>query len=138
MNPYQAYQQPSASGTTRIDLILGLYRVAIDRLERAQAALSKNDAAKAQQFRADAQLSITGLAGGLDLSQGEMNLNLLRLYEFVAECIEVGSSEMLDGALKVLRILQEGFEEIRPEALELERNGTIPSVDCVRLLHATA
>ncbi len=138
MNPFQAYQQPTASGTTRIDIILGLYNVALDRLERAQSALSENDAVQAKQLLADAQLSISGLGGGLDLSQGEMPLNLLRLYEFVAECIEVGSSEMLNGALKVLRILKEGFEEIRPEAVELERNGTVPSVDCVRLLHATA
>jgi flagellin-specific chaperone FliS len=138
MNPYAAYAKQQTVAMTRIDMLLALYDGAIERLEQALVALQKNDSASAEPLLIRAQLIVGGLASGLDLSQGDLPINVLRILEFAAAGICTRKAERIEGALKVLRTLREGFEEIRPGALALERNGTVPAVDSLPLVSATA
>jgi flagellar biosynthetic protein FliS len=137
-NPYTAYQQQGIASLTRIDLILALHDGAIERLEQAMAALKQNTAADVQPFLKKAELGVLGLANGVDPSAGELQITLLRLYEFVIHCMKEGSPEKLESALQVLQTLRSGYQEVRPEAVRLEREGAIPPIDSVRLLQTTA
>jgi flagellar protein FliS len=138
MNPHIAYKQQYSVSITRIDQVLALYDGAIDRLEQACAALEGADAKTALRHRVRAQLLVGGLASCLDLSRGELPINLLRLYEFAADSIREGTLEKLRGAINVLRILREGFQKIQPELARLERTGAIPGADSQGLLEVTA
>jgi flagellin-specific chaperone FliS len=68
----------------------------------------------------------------------EMNTNILRLYEFVANELREPRVERIENARKVLRTLREGFEGVRAEANEMERTGKIPSLGQLQMVHATA
>jgi flagellin-specific chaperone FliS len=137
MNPYRAYQGRAYSNWLRIDLLLALYDGAIERLEAAVAALRKQDRASAAPLLARARLIVAGLISGVDPSQGELAVQFLRLYEFVNRGLEAGSVKGLEGALRVLRTLREGLRAIRPEAVELERQGHIPPADALPRIEMT-
>ena len=85
-----------------------------------------------------AQVLVEGIASGVRTDQGDLSHNLLRLYEFAVSAIRKGDLESIDGALKVLRTLNEGFQAIRPEAVELERNGIIPPSEEMSTVQAMA
>jgi flagellar biosynthetic protein FliS len=138
MNPYRAYEQSGTTRTTRVDMILALYDGAIASVENGRSALLANDAARAYSLLMKAQQFIEGLAAGLDLSQVEATINLLRLFEFCAHCVGSGSPEKLEAAVKVLKTLREGYQEIRTEAIRLERTGEIPPLESTCLVRATA
>lgn len=140
MNPYQKYRhQEEPIGWTRIDLLLALYDKALERLDRAEAALRAGDRATAIPQLAKTQLIVTELAAGVRVEVNpEANTNVLRLYEFVANELAKASFEAIASARKVLRTLREGFEAVRAEANELERTGRLPTADQLRMVHATA
>jgi flagellar biosynthetic protein FliS len=137
MNPYRAYQQQAYSAWLRIDMILALYDGVIGKLEAARAALVRKNATGAKQPLERARLMVAGLVSAVDPSRGEMAAQFLRLYEFVNHSLEVGDVPSIDAALKVLRTLREGLEEIRPEAAELERSGQIPPAGALPGVHLT-
>jgi flagellar secretion chaperone FliS len=138
MIPSSVYQDQRRQPLPRIELILTLYDKAIDRLERACVALERGEREDARPLLAEAQIIVCSLAGGLNLSQGKLSENLLRVYEFVSHCARAADREQIQGAVQVLRILQDAFQEIRPDALQLERSGAVPSVDSVHLVEARA
>jgi flagellar protein FliS len=138
MSPYQAYQDQTSTGLPRIELLLTIYDGAIDRLERAKAAVERNDDAAAQPLLSAAKAIVTGLASSVDLSYGELPMNFLRLYEFVLFSLGEGDAKHLGAALQTLRTLREGLEGIRGEAIQLERSGVIPALDGSALVHQTA
>src|SRR5262245_47068070 len=137
MNAYHAYQQNSAPAYTRIDMLLALFSGAIERMEAAADALRRNNPFPALSLLAKAQLIVAELASGVNPEAGEVSINLLRLYEFVSHCISTRQPEQLDAAVRVLCSLKQGFDAIRDEAVELERQGAIPAVDVGHLLHLT-
>src|SRR6516165_6688285 len=116
MNPRVAYGQQPKSNETRIDLLLDLFDGAIDRLSKARDAVADRDIAAATPLLVRAQVLVEGIASGVRTDQGDLSHNLLRLYEFAVSAIRKGDLESIDGALKVLRTLNEGFQAIRPEA----------------------
>ena len=137
-NPYSAYRNQPLAGKTRIETILELYDALIARIEKCLTELERNAVSESLQLRVDAQMIVTGLAAGLDLDQGEIPNRMLRLYEFIADCLRVGGPEKLKAALGVARTLQEAFLGIRSEAVQLERSGSIPGVEASHLLCAQA
>jgi flagellin-specific chaperone FliS len=137
MNPYARVSRQATDHLPRIDVILRLQDGAIHQLELALAALQNKREIEAQSFLIRAQLYLVGLVKGLDVSQGEIPANCLRLYEFAVNCIEERSIAKLEGALKVLQTLNEAFEGIRDEAVRLERTGEIPSLNALKLVEAT-
>ncbi len=139
MNPYQAYvETKKSSALTRVDTILALYEGAIRCVESARDALQQNNAFKAYPLLMDGQLYVSGLAAGLDLDRLDATADLLRLFEFVAHSIQLGTPDKLEAAAKVLKNLRDGYQQIRPEAIQLERSGAIPPIDSAPMVRATA
>jgi flagellin-specific chaperone FliS len=127
MNPYTRYQQAEPNWT-RIDMLLALYDGAIQRCEQALEALDKQDEKTAQARLIKARLIVMGLVSGV-VADDEVTTNILRLCEYVLHVLEKGGRDNVRAALNVLRILRDGFQKIRPEAAELERQGAIPPIN---------
>jgi flagellin-specific chaperone FliS len=136
MNPYAAYQRQSSPVCTRIDMLLALFDAAIDRTEQVLEAERSQDENSVKRLRTRAQLVIIGLWSGVCAEGGEVSANLGRLYQFTAQALGEGGPEAIRGALQVLRTLREGLEGIQGEAIELERNGTIPPIDAACAVRA--
>lgn len=140
MNAYQKYRRPDEpTGWTRMDMLLALYDKALERLDRAEAAIRANDPTTAVPQLAKTQLIVTELAAGVRVEVNpEANTAILRLYEFIAHELAHATIEGIENARKILRTLREGFEAIRVEANELERSGQLPAADQVMMILATA
>jgi flagellar secretion chaperone FliS len=137
---YQKYRkQDEVVGWTRMDLLLALYDKALERLDRAEAAIRADDAATALPQLAKTQLIVTELASGVRVEVNpEANTNMLRLYEFVANELVKATPAAIENARKVMRTLREGFEAVRAEANELERTGRLPTADQLQMVLETA
>lgn len=140
MNPYLKYRQrEEPTGWTRIDLLLALYDKALERLDRAEAALKAGQTTVATGELAKTQLILTALVSGV---RPEVNPdyagNILRLYEYVSNQLRFVKYENIMNARKVLRTLREGFDAIRDEANRLERSGQIPAAEEIQMVLATA
>jgi flagellin-specific chaperone FliS len=127
----KAYQQQSA-GFARIDLVLEIYDRLLNRLRRAQSVLM-SDPAEAKRLLDACAISVAAMANGLEQGQAEVNDNLLRLYEFVVHSLRGGSAREIGDAIDVLNTLREGFEQARPQALDMERQGAIPPLASAQL-----
>lgn len=139
LNAYQKYRKDEPTGWTRIDLLLALYDKALERLDRAEAALAAGDPETALPQLAKTQLIVTELASGIRIEVNpEANTNMLRLYEYVVHELVSATPAAIENARKVMRTLREGFEAIRAEANELERTGRLPAADQVQMVLATA
>jgi flagellin-specific chaperone FliS len=140
MKPYLNYRRNEPStGWTRIDLLLALYDGALERLDKAEAALRAGNETAAVPLLVRVQLIVAELSAGVRLDVNpEAGTNMLRLYEFVANELRKPRQEGIANARKILRTLREGFEGIRAEANELERTGRLPSADRLQMVHATA
>ena len=136
MNPYQVYREQQTIGWSRIDLLLALYDGAIERLEQTRQALARADRTAAAPLLVRSQRIVLELAASLDFKYGEVSKNLHRLYLFVMGAMS-GTKPDIEAALAVLRVLREGLEGIRPEAIQLERSGAIPPADEPYGLRAT-
>lgn len=126
LQQYAAYQNQSGECMPRADLILALFEETIRKLEQARDALQRRDRAAAKPLLNRALLLVGGLASGVIPDAGELANNCLRLYEFALHRIQAETLVGVEDALRALRPLQEGFQGIRDEAVELERNGVIP------------
>lgn len=138
MNPYKAYQSQRELGMSRIDTLLALYDETVTALERASAALRTNNPTAAAPALDRARLAVSGLAAGIAPGSGEVADNLLRLYEFVLHRLETGTAEDVTVALEVLQPVREGLQAIRPEALALERGGSVPPITTAPQFQAQA
>jgi flagellar secretion chaperone FliS len=138
MNPYTNCQQSRILGLTRVDMLLALYDQAILCTEEARDALKRADLPASKNLMARARLLVLGLAAGVDVSQGELPRNFMRLFDFVATRIASEKPEDLDAALGILRTLRSGIQGIREEANELERKGAIPPIAANHRLEASA
>src|SRR5262249_14917257 len=132
MRAFAAYQQTQNLPTTRIDLILALYRQALELLERAALALGQKE--NALPHLAKAQMVVMALASGIPANPDEPGKNFLRLYEFVSHQLTQNTIDAVADAAKVLRSLQSGFENAREKALDLEQQGKIPPLGADRLI----
>jgi flagellin-specific chaperone FliS len=137
MQGYAAYKEAQNAPMTRIDLILTLYRKALDLLAQARGALADHCPERALPHLAKTQLIVLGMAAGLPGHKDEAAHNFLRLYEFIAYQMVQGTLESVDAAEKVLRTLLKGFETVREEAVSLELQCKIPPLDRDRLVSLT-
>lgn len=138
MTGYAAYKQVQAMPMTRIDLILTLYRRAMENLKRARQALEQNDRAAARPRLAQTQLIVAALSSELPAYKTEAAVNFLRLYEFVAHQMTLETVAGVDAAVRVLTPLLAGFEAVREKAVALELQGEIPPLDEARLVSIKA
>ncbi len=134
---YQNSQRHVATGVTRIDLILTVYERVLRQLERARILLA-DETAKARDMIRQCELVVSSLALGMGSGAGEVTDTFLRLYEFVGHCLAEGTDQAVGDALDVLKILQQGFEAVRDQTLDLERGGQIPSLDHASMVRVLA
>ncbi len=128
MNPYVTYQRQTTPAWTRIDMLLALFDGSIDRCEQALAAIQRQDQHTAKNLLVKARLIVLGLASGVVPDGDPVTTTMLQLYEYAQHALGQGTVEDVRGALNVLRILREGFQKIRAEAIDLERRGLIPPI----------
>lgn len=125
MSAHLAYQQQRQQPLPRIELLLQTYSGMLRLFDEILARLrQKNNSAQPLIFQL--QLIVQTLALSIDVNQGELPKNYLRLYEFVQCSLAAGDEENMEAARKVILVLQQGLEEIREEALRLERTGRLP------------
>jgi len=129
MHGYRAYHQQKKTSPTRIDLILTLYRTAIELLDQAESLTRADDADAARPLLTKTQLIVTSLGAGLVGQSDDAANNFRRLYEFVSFKLTQGSPADIIAARKVLRTLFEAFESVRGQAIQLEADGAIPRLD---------
>ncbi len=97
----------------------------------------RNDRRAADLLLSRSRLLVCGLAAGVDVSQGELPRNFMRLFEFVGRRIATGKVEGLDAALGILTTLQSAIQGIREEATQLERDGAIPPIAANHVIQTT-
>src|SRR5215207_8734885 len=102
MRPYEAYRQQQNASMPRIDLILALYRKALELLPRARQAIAEQRPDAAQKHIAQVQLIVTSLGSGYT-ADDEASTNFLRLYEFVSHRLTICSIADVQAAEQVLR-----------------------------------
>jgi flagellin-specific chaperone FliS len=122
----------------RIDVILGLYDQALERIRQAQDALRDADAVRASGCIAKAELAVSGLVCGVQGHADAVSQNFLRLYDFVTRNLRAKDVKSLAAATQVLMTLREGFSSVREEAQRLERDGVIPPMDRTSTAQLTA
>jgi flagellar secretion chaperone FliS len=138
VNPYVRYKQQTTPAWTRIDMLLALFDGGIERCEKGLAALERQDSRTAKHFLVKARLIVLGLASGVVPDGDPVTTTMLRLYEYAQHALGQGSAEDVRGALNVLRILREGFQKIRTEAVDLERRGLIPPINSTSTVQSLA
>jgi flagellin-specific chaperone FliS len=134
MNPYTKNQQQTVPSWTRIDMLLALFDGGVDRCEQALAALERQDHHAAKKLLVKARLIVMGLASGVIADGDPVTTTILQLYEYALHSLGQGGIEDVRGTLNVLRILRDGFQKIRPEAVALERSGAIPPINTTSTL----
>lgn len=127
MKRLDSYAQ-SAVQWTRIEMLLAAFEGTLSRLETAQKLIEQNEFERAQPLLFTSQRLVLALYEGIDLRYGEIPANMQKLYLFVLGCIGVGEKLDLPAAIKVLKIIQGGLQDIRETANEMERNGQLSPV----------
>lgn len=139
MNPYAAYREMAHVATPRIDLLLSLFDGALERIDAAMIDVKAGRTAAARPRIARAQLIVSELAASVRPEiNPETNITILRLYEFVVNQLAEPSTPNLTSARNVLATLREGFQAIRPEAIEMERAGHLPPAEALTAVSALA
>jgi len=132
------YHGPHEVGWTRIDMLLALFDGAIGRFESAADALAREDYAAAAPHLIRAQRMVVELLAGLDMKHGELPRRLRGLYAFVLRQTTDCKPDSIRQACRILQTIREGFEGIREEARQLERNGELPSLEAGSSLQTLA
>jgi flagellin-specific chaperone FliS len=135
MRAYQAYRQQKNRPLPRIDLILTLYRKALDQIEQAIPLLQQQDSQAAQPFLIKARLIVAGMGAGIADNTEESAGNFQRLYEFVSFKLAQATIDDVFAARKVMRTLLEAFEAVRDQALTLESEGAIAPIGETHHVH---
>lgn len=135
MLAHKIYQQNRVAPLPRIEVILALYDGLIERIETARSLLAASPH-ESRQLRARCKVVLSGLAADVGADGGPNGQNFVRLFEFVLHRLDQGTPASLGDALDILRILRDGFQTVRPQALELERLGHIPPTDQITTVQA--
>lgn len=137
MNPSSVYRQERSRGWTRADMLLALLDGGVERLESGAEALRRGDRMTAVRLLTRAELIVCELAAGVDPDYAHAP-HFLRLYGLASRAIAATTLEETEAALQILRTVRDTVAGLRDEAVRLEREGTLPPADAVRLVLATA
>ena len=91
MNPHdprRIYRQQQLDGAGPVGLVIAVYRHAVRACQTGRRKVVVQ--------------ALEELIGGLDLEQGELALNLLRLYEYLLYCAREGQLQEVEGHLREL------------------------------------
>ncbi|HOP68860.1 MAG TPA: flagellar export chaperone FliS [Bacillota bacterium] len=115
-NPYQRYRANAVETADPGRLILLLYDGALRFINQAEQALERQDLEQAHYKLLRAQDIIAELMGSLDLEQGELAVNLFRLYDYMHyRLIQANikkSAAPLQEVSAMLKSLRESWQEV--------------------------
>ncbi len=131
MNPYQKYRQISSRSWTRVDMLLVVYDQVVSALNDGVRRLREDRTTELPAVRLRAMRTLLAIADGLDLNQGDVPNQVLRLVEYSLEQIKSHSADAWLSAAEVINKLREGFQEIQEQARKDECEGKIPALDVV-------
>ena len=131
MNPYQKYKQISSRSWTRVDMLLVVYDQVVSALNDGVRLLREDRTTELPAVRLRAMRTLLAIADGLDLNQGDVPNQVLRLVEYSMEQIKSQSADEWLSAAEVMNKLREGFQEIQEQARKDEYEGRIPALDVV-------
>jgi flagellin-specific chaperone FliS len=133
-----AYEQTRALAWTRIDLILAVFDGISRQLELARARLEASDVPAADDLLTRARIGISALATGAGNCDNDLSASIARLYDYVLRRLSQSDAGHISEALAILGTLRAGFEGIRGQARELEREGGIAPYGTQHIVHASA
>jgi flagellin-specific chaperone FliS len=129
MNPHLRYKENTAHSWARIDMLLLVYDKLVGALQDGVRCLETGKLSNLRTARFEVQRCITVIADGLDLNQGEVPRNIVRLCLFTVERTTGEVLEDWKSSLSVMQSVREGFSQIQDEARELEHTGQIPALN---------
>jgi hypothetical protein len=110
-------------------MLLALYNSVQDNISSGIMLLQQGENDAIALLRLKIHRQLLGLIDGLNLDQGEIPRNVLRLLEFVWNQLNTSDPRVWDNGLRVIKTLKSGFEGIADEARRLEVEGKIPSLE---------
>lgn len=99
-------------------LIQLLFEGALGRLAAAQGAIERGDVAAKGELLGKAIGIVGGLRSSLDMDAGEISERLDQVYEYVnlklLEASKENNAEKVNEAIKLLKTIKSGWDEIAP------------------------
>jgi flagellin-specific chaperone FliS len=137
MDPQNAYRQAYSPGWTRADMLVALFVGAIERLELAAAAMKEGERMTALRLLTRAELIVCQLVAGINPDY-EHAATFFRLYGQVSQAISAATLEQTEVALAILRAVNASIHAMRDEAARLEKEGLLPPLGTMSIVHTTA
>jgi flagellar protein FliS len=131
MNPHLKYKTVQSYSWTRVDMLILVYDQAVSALSEGAQLLEQNRRAELPAVKLRAMKTLLAIAEGLNLQQGELPIQVLRLVVFALDQVRIESAEAWRSAESVISTLRSGFLEIQDEARRDEYEGRIPALDAV-------
>ncbi len=129
MNPHLKYKNAVAVSWTRIDMLLLIYEKAVQALQEGVRQISQQNFAELPETRLAAHRALLMIAEGLNLQDGEVPAQVMRLCLFALEKSSGSSKQDWQAAAEIIQTLREGFLEIQDDARTAEYSGRIPALD---------
>ncbi|KLU65876.1 flagellar protein FliS [Desulfosporosinus acididurans] len=123
-NPYSAYRQTSVSTATPDKLLLMLYDGAIRFLIQARVAMEQRNYEETNKWLQKLQDIFTELNISLDMEQGEIAVNLRKLYEFYQNEVLMANIEKSSERLKPVEDFLRSFRETWAKAAKIVNQQT--------------
>jgi flagellar secretion chaperone FliS len=118
-NPYSAYKQTSIATASPDKLLLMLYDGAIRFLIQARVAMEQRNYEAANKWLQKLQDIILELNISLDMKQGEVALNLRKLYEFYEKEVLMANVEKNIERLQPVEDFLRSFRETWTEVARI-------------------
>lgn len=118
-NPYSAYRQTSVATATPEKLLLMLYDGAIRFLHQARIAIEQQDLESTNKWLGKLQDIFVELNASLDIDQGEIALNMRKLYEFYQNEVIMANVEKNVERLQPVEEFLKLFRETWAEAAKI-------------------
>lgn len=129
MDPRSQYKSTQATSWTRIDMLLHIYDHAICALKAGMQALDRNESLDSGSLRRDAQTRVMLIVEGLDLKQGEVPQNIMRICTHILDVTCRDDACEWERCASLLEVIRSGFAEVQDEARQAEADGAIPPLE---------
>jgi flagellar protein FliS len=139
MSPHNAYRKQVQTAWTRIDMLLAVYDVTVETLDKGIDLLNRQDLMNYAPVQLKANQCYLALLDGIDLESGGVTAQIHDLCVFCIGQIAEPDAGAWTTARTVTSTLREAFQAIRSEGNELEATGVIPPLSTSTshtLLHA--
>jgi flagellar protein FliS len=121
---FSAYKKINTMGMSQLDLILTVYRGAMEYLDRAQSDFKEGQMNEGREACEKARKCIVHLYTTLDMDKGgAIASHLGRLYAYMIEQIDLGmaskSDELFDNVRGILGNIKEAWEDLKDKETAL-------------------